>query len=150
MVDLLIFSTFTAVTQPKIFNDDDTFWPLFSFFVIQGVGLAIFEMVQLKNTTNLRTYLFNIWNLSDLMKMCSLWYYVITIYQSKDTHDSPKMTAFLSFLLFFKIFMGLNQFRSMRVLFNLVLEVAKDMSTFAGFLILAFILFGTTLFQISI
>ena len=104
----------------------------------------------MKSSPNIKSYLLDIWNVSDMMKCGAIWYYVIDMFQSKDTHNSPKMTASLNFLMFFKVFQGLSQIRQFRFLIKLVSEVAKDLICFAGFQLLAMILFGTTLFLLSI
>lgn len=78
-----------------------------------------------------------------------MWLYVFFILTGKGSKGHHGLAAFLNFMLFFKIFAGLSQYRQFRVLFTLVKEVAKDMSAFAGFQFLAMLLFGTTLYQLN-
>jgi hypothetical protein len=61
----------------------------------------------------------------------------------------PKMTGILNLLLFIKLFLGLNQFKDMRILFRLVKEVAKDMIPFSYFTIMALIMVATTFYHLS-
>jgi hypothetical protein len=62
-----------------------------------------------------------------------MWYYTYGIMAGTGSGGHHGLAAVLNFFLFFKIFLGLSQFRQFRVLFTLVKEVAKDMVAFAGF-----------------
>lgn len=52
-------------------------------------------------------------------------------------------------LLFFKLFLGMNQFKDMRILFRLVKEVTKDMIPFSYFTVMALVMVGTTMYHLG-
>jgi hypothetical protein len=137
------------MTQPDIFNNDYRFYPLFSVFAILGTFLTFFEVVQFATKEDKKSYFYDIFNLTDITKYISLWFYIFLIVTGKGVAGHHGLAACLNFFLFFKIFLGLSQFRQFRVLFTLVKEVGKDMSAFAGFQLLAMTLFGTTLYQLN-
>lgn len=76
-----------------------------------------------------------------------MWIYYNT--NGNRTKGHHGLAAALNFLLFFKIFTGMIQFRDYRVLFRLVKQVIIDMIPFTGFLIMSMILFGTTFYHLN-
>lgn len=95
--------------------------------------LTTFEVIQLATKDKIVTYFQDIFNLCDIAKYASMWYYNLAIMSGHGSQGHHGLAAFLNFFLFFKIFLVLSQFRQFRVLFTLVKEVTKDMSAFAGF-----------------
>ena len=143
------------MTQPDQFNNDYRFYPLFFVFVILGTLSTIFEVVQFATQDDKMSYFYDIFNLTDITKYISMWYYIFLIVTFNSAIPGTGVSghnglaAYLNFFLFFKIFLGLVQFRQFRVLFTLVKEVCTDMSAFVGFQLLAIILFGTTHYQLN-
>jgi hypothetical protein len=93
-------------------------------------------------------YIKDIWNLCDVLKTGIMWTFV-TIKLVNHDEIYQKLSSSLNFLLFFKLFLGLNQIQDIRILFRLVKSVAWDMIPFACFLVMALLMVGSSMYYLN-
>jgi len=94
-------------------------------------------------------YVSDIWNFADVFKVISSWYLIFLVIFKDGARGQHGLVCFLNFLLFFKIFLGLNQYKSMRVIFALVKAVVVDIIPFSIFLLLSMALIATTNYHLQ-